>query len=241
MKKQLLVLTLASSAIFLSGCENPDGSVNNTGSGALIGGAIGAITGAAIGGSHHGGQDALIGGAIGAVAGGLFGNSADQEQRERLRAQSPRTYSRVEQGQPLGLADVKALSRAGISEDVIISQIKNSGTVFRLTAPEIIELRDAGVTDKVINYLINTPSTAPLSAPPTTDVIQYAPPPRPVETVIVSPGSGYSWIDGEWEWNRRWIWVGGHWAYPPRSGVVWIGGRSWNDRGGWHCERGHWR
>ena len=241
MKKHLLLLTLASSAVFLSGCENPDGSVNNTGSGALIGGAIGAITGAAIGGSHHGGQDALIGGAIGAVAGGLFGNSADQEQRERLRAQSPRTYSRVEQGQPLGLADVKALSRAGISEDVIISQIKNSGTVFRLTAPEIIELRDAGVTDKVINYLINTPSTAPLSAPPTTDVIQYAPPPRPVETVIVSPGSGYSWIDGEWEWNRRWIWVGGHWAYPPRSGVVWIGGRSWNDRGGWHCERGHWR
>ena len=242
MKKQFLVLTLASSTIFLAGCRNPDGSDNNTGSGALIGGAIGAITGAAIGGNNHNtGGGAAIGAAAGLLVGGLIGNAEDQDQAARLRAQAPQTYARVEQGQPLSLADVKALSRAGISDDVIISQVKNSRAVFRLSAADIIDLRDAGVTDKVVNYMINTPSTAPESAAATTQVIQYAPPPRPVETVVVSPGRGYVWLDGEWDWDNRWAWRGGYWAYPPRPSVVWVVGRSWNDHGGWHNEHGHWR
>jgi len=45
--------------------RQPDGTQNNTGSGALIGGVFGALTGAAIGGRNHGGQDALIGAAAG--------------------------------------------------------------------------------------------------------------------------------------------------------------------------------
>jgi hypothetical protein len=47
-----------------------------------------------------------------------------------LRAQAPQTYTRVEQGQPLAVADVKALAKAGVSEDVITSQIQNSHTVY---------------------------------------------------------------------------------------------------------------
>jgi uncharacterized protein YcfJ len=242
MKKQLLVLALAGSIIFLAGCQNPDGSDNHTGSGALIGGAIGAITGAAIGeNNHNAGGGAAIGAAAGMILGGLIGNAADQDQRDRLRAQAPQTYQRVEQGQPLSLADVKALSRAGINDEVIVSQIKNSRTIFRLSAADIIDLRDAGVTDKVVNYMINTPGTAPESAAVTTRVIQYAPPPPPRETVVFAPGPGYMWVDGEWEWAGRWVWCSGHWAYPPRSGVVWVVGRSWNDHRGWHNERGHWR
>ena len=241
MKKQLLLSTLAGLAVFLSGCQNPDGTQNNTGSGVLIGGALGAIAGAAIGGNNHNaGGGAAIGAASGMLLGGLIGNSADQEQRERLRAQAPQTYTRAEQGQPLSLADVKALAHAGISEDVIISQIKNSHTIFRLSAADIIDLRDSGVNDKVVNYMINTPTTAPNSAS-TTQVIQYAPPPAPVETVVIAPGQGYVWVDGEWEWSGRWIWCAGHWAYPPQSGVVWVVGRSWNDHRGWHNEHGHWR
>ena len=49
MKKHTLILIMASMAVLLSGCINPDGSPNNTGSGALIGGAFGAFTGVAIG------------------------------------------------------------------------------------------------------------------------------------------------------------------------------------------------
>src|SRR5690349_892763 len=101
-KTNLLILTTATAAVLLTGCQYPNGDPNYTGTGALTGGAIGAASGAVIGG-RNAGAGALIGGAIGAIAGGIIGSGMDQEQRERLQAQAPQTYVRVEQGQPLGL------------------------------------------------------------------------------------------------------------------------------------------
>ena len=80
----------------------------------------------------------------------------DQQQQAQLREQAPQTYVRVEQGQPLGTADVKALAKAGVSDDVIIAQIQNSHTVYHLSAADIIDLHNSGVSDKVINFMINT-------------------------------------------------------------------------------------
>jgi outer membrane lipoprotein SlyB len=240
-----LILAMAGAAVVLTGCVNPDGTQNNTGSGALIGGALGAITGAVIGGPRNGGAGALIGAAAGAIGGGLIGNSMDQEQDARLRAQAPETYVKIDQGQPLAVADVRAMAKAGISEDVIISQIQNSHTVYHLSASDIIDLRDSGVTDKVVNYMINTPSTigdTAVASQPDPVVIQQAPPAPPTDTVIVSPGPDYVWVGGEWAWNGSgWYWVGGHWGYPPHPHAVWVAGRSWHDGYGWHNERGHWR
>jgi outer membrane lipoprotein SlyB len=242
MKLHVLTLVLAASAIVLAGCEYPNGNPNYTGTGALTGGAVGAITGAAIGGPRHGGEGALIGAAAGALAGGLIGNSMDQEQQARLRAQAPQTYVRVDQGQPLSVADVKALAKAGISEDVIISQINSSRTIYHLSAADIIDLRDAGVTDKVVNYMINTPSTAGTTAPASNVVVQQAPPPPPVDTVVVAaPGPDYVWIDGEYVWNGGWIWVAGHWGYPPYPHAVWVRGYWGRGPHGWARVPGHWR
>ena len=244
MKRHALILSVTGLSVLLSGCVNPDGSNNNTGSGALIGGAMGALTGAAIGGRNHGGQDALIGAAVGALAGGLVGNSADREEEARLKEQYPQTYEHVDQGAPLSVADVKALAKAGISEDVIITQIKTSRTVFHLSAAEIIDLRDAGVSDKVVNYMINTPSTVGATAETsrgTTTYIQQAPPPPPVETVVVAPGPDYVWIGGEWVWNGGWFWVGGHWGYPPYPRAVWIRGNWHQGPRGWYHSPGYWR
>jgi outer membrane lipoprotein SlyB len=243
MKTHVLILAVAGVAALLTGCVNPDGTQNNTGSGALFGGALGAITGAAIGGPRHGGEGALIGAAAGAVGGGLIGNSMDQEQNARLRAQAPATYEKIDQGQPLAVADVKALAKAGISDDVIISQIQNSRTVYHLSTTDIIDLRDSGVTDKVVDYMINTPETVgstAVAAQPATTVVQ--PPPAPSETVVVAPGPDYVWVDGEWAWGGAgWFWVGGHWAYPPHPHAVWVAGRRWHDGYGWHYHRGRWR
>jgi len=234
------ILAIGSAAMLLTGCQNPDGTQNNTGTGALIGGAFGALTGAAIGGSRHGGQDALIGAAAGVVAGGLVGYSMDREQEARLKAQAPQTYSHVDQGQPLTVADVKALAKAGINEDTIISQISSSHTVFHLSSSEIVDLRDSGVPDKVVNYMINTASMAAASQP--APVIEQAPPAPPVETVVVAPTPEYIWVGGEYVWQGGgWVWIGGHWAYPPRPHAVWVVGRSWHDHYGWHHERGYWR
>ena len=141
----------------LTGCQYPNGEPNNTASGALIGGAMGAIAGAAIGGPRNGGAGALIGAAAGAIAGSVIGNAMDQEQAEELRAQAPQTYVRVQQGQPLSLADIKALAAARVSDDVIINQIRNSHTVFHLSTADIIDLHNSGVSENVINFMINTP------------------------------------------------------------------------------------
>lgn len=244
MKMNKFLMAIGGAAVLLTGCQNPDGTVNNTGTGALVGGAFGALTGAAIGGSRHGGQDALIGAAAGVVAGGLIGYTMDREQEARLKAQAPATYVKVDQGQPLSIADVKALAKAGITEDVIINQIGNSHTVYHLSSADIIDLRDSGVTDKVVNYMISTPSTVGASAEPppgTATYIPQSPPPPPVEPVVVAPAPGYVWVGGEWVWNGGWFWVGGHWAYPPYPHAVWIGGRVWHDGHGWHNEHGHWR
>jgi len=243
MKLQILILALVVPAIGFTGCEYPNGDPNYTGSGALVGGGAGAVTGAAIGGERHGGEDALIGAAVGALAGGLIGNSMDRQQQERLRQQAPQTYARVDQGQPLSVADVKALAAAGISDNVIISQIRNSHTVYHLGAADIIDLRNAGVSNPVIDFMINTPGTyGAVPAPQaSTAVVAQPPPPPPAETIVVAPGPGYIWIGGEWMWNGGWIWVAGHWGYPPYPHAVWV--RSYWYRGphGWCRAGGHWR
>src|SRR5579859_4320327 len=72
--------------------------------------------------------------------------------------------------QPMSLADVKMLAKSGVSDEVILSQIRNSHTVYRLSAADILDLKDSGVSEKVIDFMINTPtmyrSTRPPPPPP---------------------------------------------------------------------------
>ena len=235
-------------ALLLTGCETPYGTPDRTGTGALAGGGIGAASGALIGAaSGRAGEGALIGGALGAITGGLIGHSMDMEEQARLREEAPQTYVRVEQGQPLSAADVKALSQARISDDVIISQIRNSHTVYHLSAADIIDLHNAGVSQPVINFMINTPTTmaggpaVPVTPQPNAVVVEGPPPPAPVEVVTVSPGPDYVWIGGEWVWNGGWVWVAGHWALPPYPHTVWIRGYWGRGPHGYYRVRGHWR
>jgi outer membrane lipoprotein SlyB len=244
MKIKLRILTLATvvSALLLTGCQYPNGEPNNTGTGALIGAGAGALMGAAIGGPRNGGAGALIGAAAGALAGGAIGNSMDQEQAAELRAQAPQTYVRVQQGQPLSISDIKALAEANVSDDVIISQIRNSHTVFHLSTSDIIDLHNAGVSEIVINFMINTPSTVgDTSTEQTTTVVMEEPPPPLAETVVVAPGPGYVWIGGDWVWNGRWVWVAGHWGYPPYPYAVWVPDYWGRGPHGWYRRPGHWR
>ena len=238
-KLHLSIFAVATSAVLLTGCVDQYGQQNNTGSGALIGGALGAITGAAIGGPRHGGEGALIGAAAGLIAGGAVGNSMDQEQQERLRAQAPRSYVRVVQGQSLTIADVKAMARAAVSDDVIIAQIQGSHTIFTLSSTEIIDLKNSGVSDRVVGFMINTQSSVS-AAQPTTVVVQEAPPALLDERIVVaSPGPEYAWVGGEWVWNGGWFWRAGYWAYRP--GGIWVAGGWSRGPRGWSHSPGHWR
>ena len=68
-------------ALLVTGCYYPNGQPNQTATGALVGGSLGAATGAMV--SHHRGAGALVGGAIGALAGGMIGQSADMDAAQR--------------------------------------------------------------------------------------------------------------------------------------------------------------
>ncbi len=246
MKTTRLLSGILVVGLVTTGCQTPEGQPDNTATGALAGGALGAITGAIIGHqSGRGGEGAAIGGAIGALTGGLIGHSIDQEQRARLRRQAPDTLVRIERGQPLGLADIKAMAQAGVSDEVIISQIRATGSTYRLSAADIIELHNAGVSSKVIDYMINTANQRPRSEMPVRQTrVVYAPEPPPpviVETVTVCPGPRYVWVGGEWIWDGRWVWVSGRWLTPPHPRAVWVRGYWVHTPHGWrHCP-GHWR
>jgi hypothetical protein len=249
MKYRQVGLTAMSLALLLAGCYTPEGRPDRTASGALGGGVIGAGTGAIIGsGTGHAGAGAAIGGALGALTGGIIGNAIDQSQRECLVEQAPQTLQRVDQGQPLGLADIKTLAKAGVSDEVIISQIRNSRTVYRLTTAEIIDLKDAGVSERVTDFMINTPSTggAPLPAaqaqPEEVVYVAQPPPPPVVEQYVAAPGPGFVWISGYW-WRSGggWVWMRGHWGRPPHRHAYWVPGR-WVPHGHRYAWRpGHWR
>jgi hypothetical protein len=108
---------------------------------------------------------------------------------------------------PLGIDDVKALAKAGLSDDLIISQIRSSTTVYHLCTPDIILLKTAGVSEKVINYMINTPGTA--TQQPTAQVQQSVQVPQTVVVdPVVYPYYPYAYWDYPYPYGG-WGWYGG--------------------------------
>jgi hypothetical protein len=239
MKNRTFTLAAALTAMAVTGCYNPNGTPDNTATGALVGGASGAGLGAIIGSaSRNAGAGAAIGAGAGMLLGALIGHSADQAQEARLRQQAPDTYARAAAGTPLSVADVKAMSAAQVADDTIIAQINNSHTAYNLSATDIIDLHNAGVSQKVIDYMINTRNM--VMAAPTAAVVAAAPPPVPVEPMLVAPGPGYIWCGGEWVWNGAWVWRAGYWDMAPYPGAIWIGGYWGHGPRGYLRYGGHW-
>jgi len=189
---------------------SPEGRPDYTASGALAGGATGAMIGSM---SRHPGPAGAVGAVVGALVGGLIGHGMDQTQEAQLRAQAPQTLQRVEQSQPLAVADVKALVKAGVGEDLVISQIRNSRTVYHLRTTDIVELKNSGVSDKIIDFMINTPTQVESAS--VAGVVGTTPPQPVVEQVVVAPGPEFVWVGGSWLWfGDRWVWHSGYWHRP---------------------------
>jgi len=60
------------------------------------------------------------------------------------------------------LAEVQSLIQAHVGDEIIVSQIQNSGTRYTLTADQIIALKNAGASDAVLNALITSVGKAPV-------------------------------------------------------------------------------
>lgn len=56
----------------------------------------------------------------------------------------------------MSIDDVTTLSNEGVSDEVIISQIKATYSYFELTTDDIVYLKKAGVSENVINTMIKT-------------------------------------------------------------------------------------
>lgn len=60
------------------------------------------------------------------------------------------------------------------------------------------------------------------------------------EAMPVSPGPGYVWNAGHWQWQNQWIWLKGHWLAKPQREAVWIMGNWQKNALGWIWQEGHW-
>lgn len=147
MKYRTLLNYLACLGILAAaaGCET------KAGTGAAVGGAGGAALGAIIGHqSGHAGAGAVIGGLVGAGGGYVVGNEMDKadarrdtHRRDDYAQASTGTYRATKQ-------DVINWTMRNTSDEVIIQRIRSSGSVFHLTDRDIRELRDNGVSERVI-------------------------------------------------------------------------------------------
>ncbi len=69
-------------------------------------------------------------------------------------------------GLPLALSaqvtkeDLKKLAAAGISDEVILSYVKANGPVVKLSAEDVIELKQAGASEKVLSVVLSSPAPA---------------------------------------------------------------------------------
>jgi len=58
--------------------------------------------------------------------------------------------------QPVSVAEIVQMSKNGTPALSIIETIRRSGTVYRLSASQLADLRTQGVADKVLNYMQHT-------------------------------------------------------------------------------------
>ena len=121
----------------------------NAGTGLFAGGAVGAGAGVLAGG----GSGALLGTAAGVVTGGLVGAIIDQQDRKILEQSSPRTLARIDCKDPLTLNDLIKLSQSGVSDEAIIQYLRDIKTSYSLTQTQIRRLQDAGVSQRVIQFI----------------------------------------------------------------------------------------
>ena len=74
--------------------------------------------------------------------------------------------------------DIVKMSKAGVSDDVIIQTVQSTGSNFRLTAQDVEALKRSGVSDRVVVAMLSAHPAAPPSAQPS----------GPTAPVIREPG-----------------------------------------------------
>ncbi|MFN3485432.1 MAG: hypothetical protein ACK44W_08130 [Planctomycetota bacterium] len=72
---------------------------------------------------------------------------------------------------PITQGEIVSMTRAGYPESEILERLRRGGVERRPTADEIIALKEQGVSNAVLNALLEAPVTAPRPARETTTVV----------------------------------------------------------------------
>lgn len=182
----LVLISLAPAAV---GCR----SMSRTQEGALVGGTAGATIGAVVGGQEgRPGTGAAIGGLIGTTVGALAGDAADRDERRIKQAQWEASQPVVG---PMSLEEIVRLTERGVEDQIIINQIRTSGTRYHLTSENILWLQDNRVSSAVIREMQATARYRPRTIYMERDI--YGAPPVVYERVPVfipyGPRPCYPW------------------------------------------------
>jgi len=164
----------------------PDYYHNDTASGTFMGGALGAVSGAIIGGKKDRGEGALIGAGVGALTGNLLGRAKDRSDEQRAAVGAAVTAHANQQAAAMAITnyDLVSMTRAGVSDDVIISTMRSRGARLDLSPNALISLKQSGVNDRVLlaaQEMNNGPAIV-YGAPRPAVVVHEVP-----RTVIVRP------------------------------------------------------
>jgi hypothetical protein len=152
------------------------------------------------------------------------------------------------------MSQVLQLTQAKIGDSTIIAYIQNSGTIYGLNASQIVYLKQQGVSEPVINAMLNqrtamaamaatqppaqSPNNGQYSTPPPSDQQAVAQPTTPApSTTYIVPDSQTYYYDN---WSSPYIYpyYGYYpyysWYYPVGFYWGWHGGYYGGWRGGYH-------
>jgi hypothetical protein len=191
---------------------------NDTLTGGLIGAGGGALVGSAFGGKSGGnrGENALIGAGVGLLGGALIGKSIDNADQRQVAAGNAVAFQANQQvaaqnaqlsAQAVTNQDLVEMTRAGLSEEVIINTIRNRGSRIDTSPNSLVFMKQGGVSDRVVMAaqsasptatFTNMPVSGPIPINPAPPVV-YAPAPvyyAPPPPVIFYGGYGHPHYHG---------------------------------------------
>jgi hypothetical protein len=163
------------------GCSTMNNTEKGVGLGAAAGSGVGLGVGALTGNPKTG---AVVGGLLGAGLGGAIGNDMDrQDQRRRdvVQAQAQAQANAQVQARRMGMTDVVEMVQKGHDEQVIINQIRTTGSTFQLSAADLDFLKSYNVPPRVILEM----QTAKPAAAPTRVIVRE---PAPQTVIVQEPG-----------------------------------------------------
>ncbi len=186
--------------------------MNNTEKGAGIGAALGTAVGLGIGAATGNPRTgAVIGGLAGAGTGALVGNSADKdEQRQREIVQANAVAQAQAQQRRMGMFDVIDMAQKGHDDQVIINQIRATGSSFQLATSDLDALKANGVSTRVIAEMQAARPVSPTATKvvyqeaPTTVIYEQPVYPAPVMVVPVRHPPRPVYVSGGFGYYRRW-------------------------------------